>query len=78
MKKKNKRKKKKKRREGKGRRRKGKGAHLAEGVVAAVMRWFSRWLQRWSWRKTASFPVAEEERSRRKICRNWAKMLVFG
>ena len=29
----------------------GREAHLAEVVMAVVMRWFDWWLQRWSWRK---------------------------
>jgi hypothetical protein len=39
---------------------------LAEGVVAAVMRWFSRWLQRWSWRKTVSVSCGRGRKKKKK------------
>ena len=39
---------------------------LAEGVVVAVMRWFSQWLQRWSWRKTVSVSCGRGRKKKKK------------
>ena len=40
---------------------------LAEGVVAAVMRWFSQWLQRWSWRKTVSVSCGRGRKKKKNL-----------